>query len=223
MSKPSRLGCIQLNIGGNKYYFRDVDTSSTSLKHIAETLLKKAQKGTIEEEILNKIIDYNEKDINKLSREENKSNLFSSIGDYAIGNQSAMTLGTISALKEEYNRKEIFQVLNLLKGSTDNNILLYNDPNSNKDSIVYIGHNRTFVALNASKDLNSSKVLNTLSFLYYDKELNNPNSNIFKVASNIVSEIRKDNSELAKEFLNLDGLSSTKKLLRIIDIKMILE
>ena len=49
MSKPSRLGCIQLNIGGNKYYFRDVDTSSTSLKHIAETLLKKAQKGTIEE------------------------------------------------------------------------------------------------------------------------------------------------------------------------------
>ena len=216
MSKPSRLGCIQLNIGGNKYYFRDVDTSSTSLKHIAETLLKKAQKGTIEEEILNKIIDYNEKDINKLSREENKSNLFSSIGDYAIGNQSAMTLGTISALKEEYNRKEIFQVLNLLKGSTDNNILLYDNPKSNRDSIVYIGHNRTFIALNASKDLNSSKILNILSFLYYDKELNNPNSNIFKVASNIVSEIRKDNSELAKEFLNLDGLSSTKKLLQII-------
>ena len=216
MSKPSKLGCIQLNIGGNKYYFRDVDTSSTSLKHIAETLLKKAQKGTIEEEILNKIIDYNEKDINKLSREENKSNLFSSIGDYAIGNQSAMTLGTISALKEEYNRKEIFQVLNLLKGSTDNNILLYDNPKSNRDSIVYIGHNRTFIALNASKDLNSSKILNILSFLYYDKELNNPNSNIFKVASNIVSEIRKDNSELAKEFLNLDGLSSTKKLLQII-------
>ena len=111
-----------------------------------------------------KIIDYNEKDINKLSREENKSNLFSSIGDYAIGNQSAMTLGTISALKEEYNRKEIFQVLNLLKGSTDNNILLYDNPKSNRDSIVYIGHNRTFIALNASKDLNSSKILNILSF-----------------------------------------------------------
>ena len=216
MSKPSKFGCIQLNIGGNKYYFRDVDTSSTSLKHIAETLLKKAQKGTIEEEILNKIIDYNEKDINELSREENRSKLFSSIGDYAVGNQSAMTLGTISALKEEHNRKEIFQVLNLLKGSTDNNILLYNDSQSNKDSIIYIGHNRTFVALNTSKGLNSDKVLNILSFLYYDKELNNPNSNIFKTASNIVDEIRKENSELAKEFLNLDGLSSTKKLLQII-------
>lgn len=216
MSKPSKLGCIQLNIGGNKYYFRDVDTSSTSLKHIAETLLKKAQKGTIEEEILNKIIDYNEKDINKLSKEENRSKLFSSIGDYAIGNQSAMTLGTISALKEEHNRKEIFQVLNLLKGSTDNNILLYNDSRSNKDSIIYIGHNRTFIALNTNKGLNSDRVLNILSFLYYDKELNNPNSNIFKTASNIVDEIRKENSELAKEFLNLDGLSSTKKLLQII-------
>lgn len=206
MSKKSKQqkieskGCIQINIGGTKYTFNDVDVGSTSLNNISKTLVASERF----KDLIKEIVASNPTDINELLTHEEST--YSKVGDFAIGNNSANSLAAIARV--DSSNSSISMIASLLKDNTDYNILFSDSITHSK---VYIGHNRNFIVLNPEVMDTPDAAARTLAFVYTIEKAINLNSSVAKILSKYVREL--DGTSFEDELSGLDEKTANRKLL----------
>lgn len=194
-------GCIQIQVGNKKYQFKDVDTSSTSLKDILTKLVRDDNYSSI----IDQILETQNKDINEIIQNDDITDTYTEIGDFAIGNANPLVMAQLGKINPSMG--PIKEISNLFKSFTDNSFL-FADTNKNT---AYIGSKRDFIVLNPNAK--GPSISRALAFSYASSQLSNVNTSIYNTAIDYVTRILNSNSSLRDEFTGMSDLNAAKKLL----------
>lgn len=221
MSKKAgliKIPCVQIQLGTNKFKFKDVEVKSTSLNNIIKEVINRSEKEGYEEDkvqlqamkdLLNSGSTFS--DINTMitSGESNTD-----IADFSVGNTTARGLFTLSYLTNT-NSSYIDRLSSINFGS---NILI----TSNSKNTGYIGKSRVFLTLNSSILDDNLKLSQALSFSHIASTMNKEDSPIKEVMKKGIKELQKIQDQPVGEFLNyftsLDENNKYKQLLTVLPL-----
>lgn len=210
----TKIACVQIQLGNNKFKFKDVDVESTSLNNIIRNILGRAENNEDSANIQAlKDLLYSGGEFSDINNLISSGASNTDIAEFAVGNVTARGLFTLSHFTETSDSLNKLSAL-----SFGNNILI----TTNSKNTGYIGRKRAFLTLNSNTLDNKVKLSQALSFSYLASNVNNDKLSFKELLKSGISKLEEVNDQEIQEFLDhfitLDEENKYKQLLSVLPL-----
>lgn len=205
----TKIACVQIQLGNNKFKFKDVDVKSTSLNNIIKNILGRAENNEDSANVQAlKDLLYSGGEFSDINNLISSGASNTDIAEFAVGNTTARGLFTLSHFTETNDSLSRLSTL-----SFGNNILI----TTNSKNTGYIGRKRAFLTLNSNTLDNKVKLSQALSFSYLASNVNDDKLSFKDLLKSGISKLEGINDQEVREFLDcfitLDEENKYKQLL----------